>query len=67
MSQAFAGSRPGSATTKVAGLVEPSVVGSHPSVSDDGRWIVYEGEPTDGSERTRTIWLRDASQEDEQR
>ena len=62
MSQAIAGSRPGSATTKVAGLGEPSVVGSHPSVSDDGRWIVYEGEPTDGSERTRTIWLRDASQ-----
>jgi Tol biopolymer transport system component len=61
MSQAIAGSRPGSATTKVAGLGEPSVVGSHPSVSDDGRWIVYEGEPTDGSERTRTIWLRDAS------
>lgn len=62
VSQAFAGSRPGSASAKMAGLVEPSVVGSHPSVSDDGRWIVYEGEPTDGSERTRTIWLRDASQ-----
>ena len=61
MSQALAGPRPGTAVTMVAGVVEPSVVGAFPSVSDDGRWIVYEGEPTDPSERTRTIWLRDAS------
>lgn len=66
-SHALAGPRPDAPLTKLAGLTEPSVVGSHPSVSDDGRWIVYEGEPTEGSdrtdgERTRTIWLRDASQ-----
>ncbi len=61
MSQVSAGPRPSSPATTLAGLAEPSVVGSHPSVSDDGRWIVYEGEPSDGSERSRTIWLRDAS------
>jgi Tol biopolymer transport system component len=44
---------------------EPNVFGSHPSVSNDGRWVVFEGLPRDGSadgadpQRTRTIWLRD--------
>ncbi|MGE0140819.1 MAG: choice-of-anchor D domain-containing protein [Ilumatobacteraceae bacterium] len=37
------------------------VFGSFPSVSDDGRFIVYEGKPTDGSGRQRTVWLRDAA------
>ncbi|MFM2072237.1 MAG: hypothetical protein RLZZ623_2500 [Actinomycetota bacterium] len=37
------------------------VFGAYPSVSDDGRMVVFEGLPTDGSERDRTIWLRDVS------
>lgn len=54
--------RPASASTAaMAGFAEPTVVGARPSVSDDGRWIVFEGEPTDGSDRSRTVWLRDAS------
>ena len=36
-----------------------AVHGARPDVSDDGRWMVYEGLPTDGSERASTIWLRD--------
>jgi hypothetical protein len=60
-SQVLAGPRPESARVALAGVIEPTVVGAFPSVSDDGRWIVYEGEPTDGSERSRTIWLRDAA------
>ncbi|MBI5090657.1 MAG: choice-of-anchor D domain-containing protein [Actinobacteria bacterium] len=36
------------------------VYGAYPSVSDDGRFIVYQGKPTDGSGRQHTIWLRDA-------
>ncbi len=39
----------------------PMVSGAFPSVSDDGRWIVYQGAPIDGTERTSTIWLRDVS------
>ena len=46
---------------RVAVMSEPGVAGAHPSVSDDGRWIVYEGAPTDGTDRTRTVWLRDAA------
>lgn len=32
---------------------------AHPSVSDDGRWVVFDGMPTDGSGRASTVWLRD--------
>ena len=35
------------------------VFGGFPSVSADGRLVVFEGRPTDGSERSNTIWLRD--------
>lgn len=42
-----------------AGFADPSIVGAFPSVSDDGRWVVYQGEPTDGSGRSSTIWLRE--------
>ena len=34
-------------------------VGARPSISDDGRWMVYQGRPTDGSTRTATVYLRD--------
>ena len=44
----------GSRATAVA-----EVTGAHPSVSDDARFVVFEGRPTDGSERARTVWLRD--------
>ncbi len=61
LSQASAGTR------AVADPAEPSVLvpetdvsGAYPSVSDDGRYIVFEGLPTDGSPRQRTIWFRDA-------
>lgn len=50
------------AANALAGFAEPAVVGAFPTVSDDGRWIVFEGEPRDGSDRTSTIWLRDNSQ-----
>ena len=33
--------------------------GAHPTVSDDGRWIVYQGQPVDDATRTSTVWLRD--------
>ena len=59
ISHAAAGAR--AATTTSAALIavtEPAVFGSHPSVSDDGRWVVYEGQPFD-DDRSRTIWLRD--------
>ncbi len=46
-------------TTTAAPLAD--VRGAHPSVSDDGRWIVHAGLPTDGSERGRTVWLRDTA------
>ena len=61
LSQASAGTR------AVADPAEPSVLvpetdvsGAYPSVSDDGRYIVFEGLPTDGSPRQHTIWFRDA-------
>ena len=39
--------------------VVADVFGGFPSVSADGRLVVFEGRPTDGSERSNTIWLRD--------
>ena len=50
-----------SSPSRVVAMSEPSVSGAYPSVSDDGRWIVYEGAPADGSDRTRTVWLRDVT------
>jgi Tol biopolymer transport system component len=39
-----------------------SQAGSNPSVSSDGRFVVYAGPPaTEGDERTSTVWLRDRS------
>jgi Tol biopolymer transport system component len=39
-----------------------SQAGSNPSVSGDGRFVVYAGPPvTEGDERTSTVWLRDRS------
>jgi hypothetical protein len=32
-----------------------------PSISGDGRWVVYEGRPIDGSERASTVFLADLS------
>ncbi len=44
--------------------IEPAstaeVRGAFPSVSDDGRWVVFEGVPADGSGRTSTVYVRDA-------
>lgn len=52
---------------------EVELVGAHPTVSDSGRWAVYEGAPpvdpqaaldtSTPSARTHTIWLRDLSDE----
>jgi Tol biopolymer transport system component len=36
-------------------------VGAWPSVSDDGRWVVYEGEPPADDGRRSSIWLVDRS------
>jgi Tol biopolymer transport system component len=39
-----------------------SQAGANPSVSGDGRFVVYAGPPaTEGDERTSTVWLRDRS------
>ncbi len=39
-----------------------SQAGANPSVSSDGRFVVYAGPPTtEGDERTSTVWLRDRS------
>jgi Tol biopolymer transport system component len=39
-----------------------SQAGANPSVSSDGRFVVFAGPPaTEGDERTSTIWLRDRS------
>jgi hypothetical protein len=35
---------------------------ARPSVSDDGRWVVFEGPPPDGDVRSSTIWLVDRSE-----
>lgn len=65
LSQASAGTRsPSDPSGGSTGAVEAPVHGAHPSVSDDGRQIVFEGLPTDGSDRQRTIWWRDASTPD---
>jgi hypothetical protein len=37
------------------------VRGAFPSVSDDGRWVVFQGRPVDGSDRATTTYLRDSS------
>ncbi len=34
-------------------------VGARPSVSDDGRWVVYEGRPSADDGRSSTAWLVD--------
>ncbi|MFN8024209.1 MAG: choice-of-anchor D domain-containing protein [Acidimicrobiales bacterium] len=62
MAQAADGPRPTAPAKPAVGFSEPTIVGAFPSVSDDGRWVVYQGEPTDGSGRDSTIWLRDNSQ-----
>jgi len=51
-------------TDPAPAVAVPPVRGAFPDVSDDGRWVVYEGEPDDGSERTRTIWLQDRATPD---
>lgn len=61
LSQASAGPRTATDPVDPAPVAPAAQVsGAYPSVSDDGRYIVYEGKPTDGSKRERTIWLRDA-------
>ena len=61
-SQASAGPRIKASTEPAdAAIVETDVAAAHPSVSGDGRYLVYEGRPTDGSERQRTVFLRDAA------
>jgi hypothetical protein len=61
-SQASAGPRTKASTEPAdAVIVETDVAAAHPSVSGDGRYLVYEGRPTDGSARQRTIFLRDAA------
>src|SRR4249919_3859939 len=61
MSHAFAGSAPASLAQGPTVAVE-SQSGSNPSVSGDGRFVVFAGPPaTEGDERTSTVWLRDRS------
>lgn len=62
LSAASAGPRsvaPGSASSAVPPAAD--VHGAYPAVSDDGRLVVFEGLPTDGSDRATTIWMRDTS------
>ncbi|MEP7112865.1 MAG: hypothetical protein ABI862_06340, partial [Ilumatobacteraceae bacterium] len=55
------GGLPASLAQAPAVAVE-SQTGANPSVSGDGRFVVYAGPPaTEGDERTSTVWLRDRS------
>ena len=57
-----AGAAPRIASSPVVTAVDTAVVNAaHPSVSDDGTLVVFEGVPTDDSARTRTVWLRDTT------
>lgn len=52
--------RPASDPVEVTdGAPAADVFAAHPSISDDGRWLVTSGLPLDGSERASTIWLLD--------
>ena len=66
LAQAAVFSRTAEGDNGTTAPVETAVVhGAHPSVSDDGRWVVYEGLPVDdtvganGVPRTSTVYLRD--------
>ncbi len=58
--QAEAGSRPlpGAAPQLPTVRVE-AVAGERPSLSTDGRWVVYSGAPAQSDNRTSTVYLRD--------
>ena len=58
--QVIADARPTAGDESAPAAVDPAQpYGAHPDVSDDGRWVVYDGVPTDGSDRTSTVWLAD--------
>lgn len=60
--QATASSRPLAGDGASPSSVDPGqVYGAHPDVSDDGHWVVYDGLPTDGSDRASTVWLQDTT------
>jgi Tol biopolymer transport system component len=64
---ALAATRPGDDGTRTTPAGETfsadaaPIVGARPSMSDDGRTIVYSGAPTDGSARASTVYLLDTS------
>lgn len=63
--QVTAASRPLPSDAASPSTVDPGeVYGAHPDVSDDGHWVVYDGLPTDGSDRTSTVWLQDTTAPD---
>ncbi len=65
VTQVIASARPAPADATAPTSVDPGAAyGAHPDVSDDGRWVVYDGLPNDGSDRTSTVWLADTSQPD---
>jgi hypothetical protein len=50
---------PADGSTSVVTAIDAPVHGSRPSISDDGRWLTYQGLPLDGSERSSTVFLVD--------
>ncbi len=55
-----ASSRPLPATTDSTAPADSAVVyASRPSVSQDGRWVVFAGPPAEAGDRTSTVYLRD--------
>lgn len=51
---------PGRPTVPVADATSTlPVIGQHPTVSADGRWVAFEGTPPEGDARTTTTFLQD--------
>lgn len=72
MGAGFGGLPDASASTRVAAddtitsfsADAAAVHGAHPDISDDGRWMVYDGLPPTEDGRTSTVWLADTSAPD---
>lgn len=59
IAQASAPSRPSTGAAVVGATPVAGVVGHFADVSDDGRWVVYEGRAPDVGVRNTTVLLRD--------
>ena len=59
IAQASAPSRPSTGSAVVGATPLAGVVGHFADVSDDGRWVVYEGRAPDVGVRSSTVFVRD--------